>query len=395
MHDHDIVITAAKRTPLGNFQGCFTPLSATQLGQQAIKATLEQSTIAAEAIDSVIMGCVLPAGLGMAPARQAAINAGLPISTGCTTINKMCGSGMKAVMLAHDVIKAGSQDIIIAGGMESMTNAPYLMPQARQGYRMGNKTVIDHMLFDGLTDGFNKKRLMGSYAEDCAQHYNFTREAQDAFALTSIARAQKAQKEGLFQNEITAVTVKNRKQESLVDQDEGPQTARPEKIPNLRPAFLENGTVTAANSSSISDGAAALQLMTAKTAKEKGLKPLAVIKAHSTHSQLPEWFTTAPVEAVKKVVAKSNWSMDDVDLFEINEAFAVVTMAAMQELHLNHEKVNINGGACVLGHPIGCSGARILVTLLYALQTQQKQRGVASLCIGGGEATAIAIEVCL
>jgi len=387
-----IVIVAAARTPVGNFQGQFKDLTASQLGAAAIKSAVERAHLQPSDIDEVLMGCVLPAGQGQAPARQAALGAGLPTSTGCTTINKMCGSGMKAVMLANDILTAGSENIVVAGGMESMTNAPYLLPKARAGYRMGHQTAIDHMFYDGLEDAYEKGRLMGSFAEDCAEQYQFSREAQDAFAQNSIAKAQKAAHEGSFQPEITPVTVKTKAGDNEITQDEGPATAQPAKIPQLKPAFRANGTVTAANSSSISDGAAALVLMRRSEAEKRHLKPLATIVGHSTFAQAPSLFTTAPIGAIKKLLANIDWSIDQVDLFEINEAFAVVTMAAAHDLKLPPEKVNVHGGATVLGHPIGASGARVLVTLLYALEKYNLKRGIASLCIGGGEATAIAIE---
>jgi acetyl-CoA C-acetyltransferase len=343
-------------------------------------------------VDEVIMGCVLPAGQGQAPARQAAIAAGIPLRAGATTINKMCGSGMKAIMQGHDAIVAGSSEIVIAGGMESMTNAPYLLPKARAGMRMGHGEVIDHMFFDGLQDPY-EQQMMGEFGERCAQHYAFSREAQDAFAIESTERAMHATESGEFAAEITPVTVKTRKAESMVDTDEEPGRMNPDKIPTLRPAFRRDGTVTAATSSKISDGAAATVLMTAEKAAGLGIQPLARIVAQATHSQEPEWFTTAPVGAIEKVLARADWSVGDVDLFEINEAFAVVTMAAMHEHGLDHARVNVNGGACALGHPIGASGARIVATLINALQQRKLHRGVAALCIGGGEATAIALEL--
>lgn len=387
-----IVIVAAARTPVGNFQGQFKDLTAPQLGAIAIKSAVERAHLQPSDIDEVLMGCVLPAGQGQAPARQAALGAGLPTSTGCTTVNKMCGSGMKTVMLANDILAAGSENIVVAGGMESMTNAPYLLPKARAGYRMGHQTAIDHMFYDGLEDAYDKGRLMGSFAEDCAEQYKFSREAQDEFAKNSIAKAQKAAQEGNFTAEITSVTVKTKTGDTEISADEGPLTAQPAKIPQLKPAFRNNGTVTAANSSSISDGAAALVLMRRSEAEKRGLKPLATIVGHSTFAQAPNLFTTAPIGAIKKLLTNIHWSVEEVDLFEINEAFAVVTMAAAHDLKLPLEKVNVHGGATVLGHPIGASGARVLVTLLYALEKYNLKRGIASLCIGGGEATAIAIE---
>ena len=387
-----IVIAGAARTPMGGFQGDLLPLTASQLGAAAIKAAVERARISPEDVGEVIMGCVLPAGQGQAPARQAALGAGLPQAAGATTVNKMCGSGMKAAMLAHDLIKAGAADIIVAGGMESMSNAPYLLDRARGGYRMGHGKVLDHMFLDGLEDAYDKGRLMGTFAEDCAQHYQFTREAQDAYAIESLTRARRAIEDGSFAGEITPVTVKGRKGDTQITIDEQPGKATPEKIPGLKPAFRADGTVTAANSSSISDGGAALVLTTRALAEKRGLPVLATVTAHATHAQAPAWFTTAPVYAMRKVLEKAGWNAKDVDLFEINEAFAVVAMAAMRELDLPHDKVNVHGGACALGHPIGASGARILVTLLAALEKNGLKRGVASLCIGGGEATAMAVE---
>ena len=387
-----IVIVGAARTAMGGFQGVFQNVTAPELGAAAIRAAVERAGLSANDVQEVIMGNCLMAGVGQAPARQASIGAGLPLSTGCTTISKMCGSGMKAAMLAHDLITAGSNDIMVAGGMESMTNAPYLLPKARGGMRLGHQQVIDHMFLDGLEDAYDKGRLMGTFAEDCAGKYEFTREAQDEFAIASLSRALKATKDGSFAKEIASITTKVGKQDIAITQDEQPLTAKPEKIPTLKPAFRKDGTVTPANSSSISDGAAALVLMRLSDAEKRGLKPLARIIAHTTHAQEPNWFTTAPVAAMKKLFDKTNWSAKEVDLFEINEAFAVVTMAAMHDLGLPHDKVNIHGGACALGHPIGASGARIMVTLLAALEKYDLNRGVASLCIGGGEATAIALE---
>jgi len=378
---------------MGAFQGELKDFAAPQLGAAAIRAAVERAGIKPEQVQEVIMGCVLPAGQGQAPARQASIVAGLPLSTGCTTVNKMCGSGMKAAMFAHDLLSAGTNEVMVAGGMESMTNAPYLLPKARSGYRMGHHQVIDHMFLDGLEDAYDKGRLMGSFAEDCAGKYNFTREEQDKFAIASLERAQAANRNGWFAWEITPVAVKTGKAERFMEQDEQPFKANFEKIPTLKPAFRKDGTVTAANSSSISDGAAALVMMRRSTAAKLGLAPLAVVVCHSTHSQEPGWFTTAPVGAIKKLFDATGWSAGKVDLYEINEAFAVVTMAAMREHGLPHDKVNIHGGACALGHPIGASGARILVTLIGALKKAGGKRGIASLCIGGGEATAMAIEV--
>jgi acetyl-CoA C-acetyltransferase len=387
-----IVIVGAARTAMGGFQGVFQNVTAPELGAAAIRAAVERAGLSASDVQEVIMGNCLMAGVGQAPARQASIGAGLPLSTGCTTISKMCGSGMKAAMLAHDLITAGSNDIMVAGGMESMTNAPYLMQKARGGMRLGHQQVIDHMFMDGLEDAYDKGRLMGTFAEDCASKYEFTRAAQDEFAIASLTRALKATNDGSFAKEIASITTRVGKQDMAVMQDEQPLTAKPEKIPTLKPAFRKDGTVTAANSSSISDGAAALVLMRLSDAQKRGLKPLARIVAHTTHAQEPNWFTTAPVAAMKKLFDKTNWSAKEVDLFEINEAFAVVTMAAMRDLGLPHDKVNVHGGACALGHPIGASGARIMVTLLAALEKYDLKRGVASLCIGGGEATAIALE---
>jgi len=378
---------------MGGFQGDFSTLAASDLGAAAIKAAVERAGIEPDAVDKAIMGCVLPAGQGQAPARQAALKAGLPISVGCTTVNKMCGSAMEATMLAHDALLAGSADVIVAGGMESMSNAPYLLPKSRSGYRMGHQQVIDSMFFDGLEDAYDKGRLMGTFAEDCASKYEFTREEQDAFATSSLSRALAANEDGTFAWEITPVTVPGRKGDVVIDKDEQPAKAQPAKIPTLKPAFRKEGTVTAANSSSISDGAAALVLMRRSHAERLGLQPLAVIVAHATHAQEPAWFSTAPVGAIEKLYRKTGWTSKDVDLFEINEAFAVVTMAAMKEHELPRDNVNVHGGACALGHPIGASGARIIVTLLGALRAQHKKRGVAALCIGGGEATAIGIEL--
>jgi len=378
---------------MGGLQGDFASLAASDLGAVAIKAAVERAKLQPGDVDKVIMGCVLPAGQGQAPARQAALKAGLPKSVGCTTVNKMCGSAMEAAMMAHDALLAGSADVIVAGGMESMSNAPYLLPKARSGYRMGHQQVLDHMFLDGLEDAYDKGRLMGTFAEDCATKYEFTREEQDKFALASLSRALNANNDGTFAWEIAPVTVSGRKGEVVIDKDEQPAKANPDKIPTLKPAFRKDGTVTAANASSISDGAAALVLMRRSTAEKRGIKPLAVIVAHTTHAQEPAWFSTAPVGAIEKLYKKTGWSTKDVDLFEINEAFAVVTMAAMKEHELAHDQVNVHGGACALGHPIGASGARILVTLLGALRKQGKKRGVASLCIGGGEATAMGIEL--
>jgi len=388
-----IVIVGAARTPMGAFQGELKEFAAAELGAVAIRAAVERAGIKGEDVEEVIMGCVLPAGQGQAPARQASIGAGLPLGTGCTTVNKMCGSGMKATMLANDLLLAGTNRIMVAGGMESMTNAPYLLPKARAGYRMGHQQVIDHMFMDGLEDAYDKGRLMGAFAEECAGKYSFTRTEQDAFAIKSLERAQKANNEGWFAWEIAHVALKSGKGDRFVDKDEQPFKANFDKIPQLKPAFKKDGTVTAANSSSISDGAAALVLMRRSEAQKRGLTPVAVIVGHTTHAQEPAWFATAPVGAIRKLYEKTGWSAKNVDLYEINEAFAVVTMAAMKEHNLPLEKVNVHGGACALGHPIGASGARILVTLLGALKKYGLKRGVASLCIGGGEATAMAVEV--
>jgi acetyl-CoA C-acetyltransferase len=393
MKPDPVVIVGLARTPMGAFQGELKSFAAPELGAAAIRAAVERARIRPEDVQEVIMGCVLPAGQGQAPARQASLGAGLPLATGCTTVNKMCGSGMKAAMFAHDLLISGSSEIIAAGGMESMTNAPYLLPKARAGLRMGHGQVIDHMFYDGLEDAYEKGRLMGTFAEDCASKYGFKREEQDAIAVASLQRAQKANKEGWFAWEITPLAIKLGKEEKFVEIDEQPFKANLEKIPTLKPAFRKDGTVTAANSSSISDGAAALVMMRRSTANARGLAPLAVVVGHSTHAQEPGWFTTAPVGAIKKLFEKTSWTAKQVDLFEINEAFAVVAMAAMKEHGLPHDKVNVHGGACALGHPIGASGARLVVTLLGALRKYGLKRGVASLCIGGGEATAMAIEL--
>ena len=387
-----VVILGAKRTALGALLGQFTGVPATQLGATAIQAAVAQSGVDAAKVSEVIMGCVLPAGLGQAPARQAALGAGLPTSAGCTTVNKVCGSGMKAIMLGHDVIKAGSAEVVVAGGMESMTNAPHLLNGSRTGIRFGSAEMLDHMAWDGLTNPYDKKP-MGSFGELCAGRYAFSREDQDAFAAESVRRALAAQADGGFKDEIAPVTVAGRKGDVVVDTDEQPGKCDIGKIPSLRPAFQKDGTITAASSSSINDGAAALVLASEASAKAQGLAPLATIVAHATHAQAPEWFTTAPVSAIQAVLAKAGWSVADVDLFEVNEAFAVVAMAPIKELGIPHAKLNVNGGACALGHPIGASGARLVVTLLHALQGRGGKRGVAALCIGGGEATAIAIEL--
>lgn len=387
-----IVIVATKRTPIGQYLGCFGTVSAPQLGAQAIKALFSSVPVATAEVDEVIMGCVLSAGLGQAAARQAAIGADLPVSVGATTLNKMCGSGMKAMMVAYDSLVAGSNRIVVAGGMESMSNAPYLLTKARNGYRMGHDTVYDHMFLDGLEDAYDKGKLMGVFAEQCAEQYHITRLAQDTFALESLAFAQTADKMDSFANEIVPVVVAG-KTPITVTRDELPTKAKPEKIPHLKPAFKDDGTVTAANASGISDGAAAHLMMTMSEAKHRGVTPLATMLAHATHANEPNWFTTAPIHAIEKVLTAVNWQVSDVDLFEINEAFAVVTLCAMQHLNIPRNKVNIHGGACALGHPIGASGARIVTTLIYALKERGLKRGIAALCIGGGEATAIAIEV--
>jgi acetyl-CoA C-acetyltransferase len=387
-----VIIAGAKRTPIGSFQGQFNSASAVDLGAVAIDSAVAHAGIDPADISEVIMGCVLPAGLGQAPARQASLKAGIPTATGCTTVNKVCGSGLKAVMLGHDAIKAGTSAIVVAGGMESMSNAPYLLPKARGGMRMGHGQALDHMFWDGLQSPYDQQ-MMGMFGEMCADKYEFSRVDQDAFAVASVERAQRAVHEGDFIAEIAPVTVTVRRQEHVYAEDEEPHRCNLGKIPTLRPAFKKDGTVTAANASKISDGAAATVLMTASEAEKRGVTPLARIVAHSTFAHEPEWFTTAPSTAVANVVAKAGWSMDDVDLFEINEAFASVTMAAMKDNGLDHGKVNVNGGACALGHPIGASGARILVTLIHALHKRGLKRGVASLCLGGGEAVAVAIEI--
>jgi acetyl-CoA C-acetyltransferase len=393
MQNDPVVIAAVARTPMGGMQGELKSFAAPELGAAAIRAAVERANLKPELVEEVVMGCVLPAGQGQAPARQAALGAGLSLSAGCTTINKMCGSGMKATMFANDLLLAGSNDVMVAGGMESMTNSPYLLPKARAGYRMGHQQVIDSMFFDGLEDAYDKGRLMGTFAEDCAAKYSYTREAQDRFAIASLQRAQKANQDGSFAWETVPIAIKAGKDERFIEHDEQPFKANFDKIPLLKPAFRKDGTVTAANSSSISDGAAALVLMRRSTADKLGIAPLATIVGHSTHAQEPGWFSTAPVGAIQKLFDKTGWNAGQVDLYEINEAFAVVTMAAMKEHKLPHEKVNVHGGACALGHPIGASGARILVTLIGALRKHQLKRGVASLCIGGGEATAMAIEL--
>ncbi|MBZ4211813.1 MAG: acetyl-CoA C-acyltransferase, partial [Rhodoferax sp.] len=384
-----IVIVSAARTPMGSFQGDFSSLAAHDLGGVAIRAAVQRAGIRSEQVDEVLFGNCLMAGQGQAPARQAAFKGGLPISAGAVTLSKMCGSGMRAAMFAHDMLLAGSADVLVAGGMESMTNAPYLLPKARGGYRIGHDRIFDHMMLDGLEDAYEAGRSMGTFGEDCAAKYGFTREQQDQFAIASVQRAQAATKSGAFAGEIAPVTVKGRAGDTVISIDEGPGKVKLEKIPTLKAAFKKDGTITAASSSSINDGAAALVLMRSSNAAKLGLKPLARIISHAVHAQEPNWFATAPVGAVKKALAKAGWSVKDVDLWEVNEAFAVVPMALMHELGLSHEVVNVNGGACALGHPIGASGARIMVTLLYALQARGLKRGVATLCIGGGEGTAV------
>lgn len=388
-----IVIVGAARTPMGGFQGDFSALAAHDLGGAAIAAAVERAGIPKDAVGEVLFGNCLMAGQGQAPARQAAFKAGLPKSSGAVTLSKMCGSGMKAAMFAHDMLLAGTHEIMVAGGMESMTNAPYLMLKGRGGYRMGHDKIYDHMMLDGLEDAYQPGRSMGTFGEDCAAKYNFSREAQDAFATASVTRAKKATETGAFAAEITPVTVKDRAGERVVSIDEGPGKVKLDKIPQLKPAFKKDGTITAASSSSINDGAAALVMMTESTAKRLGVKPLARIVAHTTHAQEPEWFATAPVGATQKLLAKTGWKVADVDLWEVNEAFAVVPMALMHELKLSHDIVNVHGGACALGHPIGASGARIMVTLIHALQARGGKRGIATLCIGGGEGTAVALEL--
>jgi len=387
-----IVIVGAARTPMGGFQGALRDATAPELGAAAIAAALDRAGVKPDDADEVIMGVVLPAGLGQAPARQASRGAGVPDRVGCTTVNKMCGSGMKAAMLAHDGILAGSGRVMVAGGMESMSNAPYLLTKARAGYRMGHGEIKDHMFLDGLEDAYDAGKLMGCYAEDTATAYQFTREAQDDFAVESLTRAKRAIEDGTFAAEVVPVTVKTRKAESTVEHDEQPLKADAEKIRALKPAFAADGTVTAANSSSISDGAAALVLMRRSEAEKRALTPIAVIHGHASHARAPAWFTTAPIGAVEALLAKTGWNKDGVDLYEINEAFAVVTMAAMRDLDIPADKVNVHGGACALGHPVGASGARIVVTLLAALEKYDLKKGIAALCIGGGEATAVAVE---
>jgi len=391
MSPSDVVIVSAKRTPIGAFLGALSPLSAVQLGSAAVRAALEAATVAANEVEEVIMGCVLPANLGQAPARQAALGAGVPVAAPATTINKMCGSGLKAVMMAADQIRAGGANIVLAGGLESMSNAPYLLPKARTGYRMGHGEIIDHMMKDGLQSPFDGK-AMGCFADATASRYEFSRSQQDAFATESVRRAMQALQAGEFDVEVTPVTVKGRRGDTVIARDETPGTCDVSKIPTMKPAFSKEGTVTAASSSSISDGAAALVVMSAQKAAERGLKPLARILAYASHAQEPEWFTTAPVGAIRKVLTQLGWKPHDADLYEINEAFAVVTMAAMRDIDIDHARVNVNGGACALGHPIGATGARILTTLIHTLRRRGGRRGIASLCIGGGEAVALAVE---
>lgn len=393
MQSDPIVIVSYARTPIGNLLGELKTFSAPQLGSAVIKAAIERAHLKGEDIHEVIMGCVLPAGLGQAPARQAALNAGIPYGTPCTTINKVCGSGMKALMFAHDMILTGSSDVMVVGGMESMTNAPYLLTKAREGYRLGHGELLDHMMLDGLEDAYDKGRPMGYFAEECVKKYGFTRQQQDEFSRQSIERAQFAIKKNLFKHEIVPLTVKSKKGETIVENDEKPFSVNPEKIPQLNPAFVKDGTITAGNSSSIADGAAALTIMRLSEAKKRGIQPIARIVAHASHAKAPAEFTTAPIDATRKLLQKIDWKSEDVDLFEVNEAFAVVALAYMHDLKIPREKVNIHGGACALGHPIGASGARILVTLIAALQENKFKRGIASLCIGGGEATAVAIEM--
>lgn len=391
--DDPIVFVSAARTPMGAFQGEFSSINASQLGAVAIRAAVERAGLNGDAIDEVIFGCVLPAGQGQAPARQAALGAGLPLSVGASTLNKMCGSGMKAIMSAHDTILAGGADVMVAGGMEHMTNAPYLIPKARGGYRIGHAMMYDHMMLDGLEDAYEKGRSMGTFGEDCAEKYKFTREMQDEFAMGSVKRAQAASADGTFAWEIAPVTISQRGQEQVIDSDEGPRKINVEKLPGLKPAFKKDGTITAGSSSSINDGAAAVVMMRESKAKALGLNPLARMVGHTTHAQEPNWFSTAPIGAIEKLMSKNQWTVDSVDLWEINEAFAVVPMAAMHDLKIPRDKVNVHGGACALGHPIGASGARVVVTLINALRKHQKKRGVATLCIGGGEATAIGLEL--
>ena len=393
MSNDRVVIVSAKRTPIGSFQGNFESLKATELASRVIEKNINDISINPKEIDETIMGCVLPAGLGQAPARQAAMGAGIPSESGATTINKMCGSGMKSIMFGHDSIKAQQNNIVVAGGLENMTNAPYILSKARKGFRMGHADVKDHMFLDGLEDAYEEGKLMGSFAEDTAEHYQFTREQQDNFAITSLERAKKANEDGTFESEIVPIKVLNRKNQIIVNKDEQPFKSDITKIPTLKPAFRKNGTVTAANSSSISDGASSVILMLESEAQKRGIKPLARIIDHSTNSQEPKWFTTAPIGAIEKVLEKSGWKKTDVDLFEVNEAFAVVPMAVMKDIGISNDILNIYGGACALGHPVGASGTRIVTTLINALKKNNLKKGVASLCIGGGEATALTLEI--
>ncbi len=393
MSQDNIVIVSAKRTPIGSFQGDLSSLKATDLGSAVLKKNLEDAKINANNIDEVIIGCVLPAGLGQAPARQVSIGANIPVEVGATTINKMCGSGMKSIMIGYDSIAADNSSIVIAGGIESMSNTPYILPKIRKGLRMGHNKLLDHMFLDGLEDAYDEGKLMGSFAEDTAEHYQFSREDQDNFSIESLQKAKKANEEGLFNNEIVPISIQYKKKSKVIEKDEQPFKADLDKIPTLRPAFRKNGTVTAANSSSISDGASAVLLMKESLADKKGIKPIARIISHSTNSHEPKWFTTAPIGAITKVLEKSGWKFSDVDLYEVNEAFAVVPMAVMKELSIEREILNINGGACALGHPVGASGARIVATLINNLKNNNLKKGVASLCIGGGEATAISLEL--
>ena len=393
MNNDNIVIVSAKRTPIGSFHGGLSDLTATNLGSSVVKKNLEETSLEPEIIDEVIMGCVLPAGLGQAPARQVSIGANIPVTVGATTINKMCGSGMKAIMFGFDSILSGSNNIVVCGGIESMSNAPYILPKVRKGLRMGHNQVKDHMFLDGLEDAYDEGKLMGSFAEDTAEHYQFTREQQDNFSIESLEKAKNANEKGLFNDEIVPLAISTKKETKVIDKDEQPYKANIDKIPFLKPAFKKNGTVTAANSSSISDGASSVIIMKESIALERGIKPLAKIISHSTNSHEPNWFTTAPIGAIKKVLEKTNWKLKDVDLLEVNEAFAVVPMAVMKELNIPRSILNINGGACALGHPVGASGSRIIATLIYNLKNNNLKKGIASLCIGGGEATAIALEL--
>ena len=393
MNNDNIVIVSAKRTPIGSFNGGLSDLTATNLGSSVVKKNLEETSLEPEIIDEVIMGCVLPAGIGQAPARQVSIGANIPVTVGATTINKMCGSGMKAIMFGFDSILSGSNNIVVCGGIESMSNAPYILPKVRKGLRMGHNQVKDHMFLDGLEDAYDEGKLMGSFAEDTAEHYQFTREQQDNFSIESLEKAKNANEKGLFKDEIVPLAISTKKETKVIDKDEQPYKANIDKIPFLKPAFKKNGTVTAANSSSISDGASSVIIMKESIALERGIKPLAKIISHSTNSHEPNWFTTAPIGAIKKVLEKTNWKLKDVDLLEVNEAFAVVPMAVMKELNIPRSILNINGGACALGHPVGASGSRIIATLIYNLKNNNLKKGIASLCIGGGEATAIALEL--